>query len=269
MPVLGSRINCVVLTTWSRTPDARREIEQELHLLRGRLFSLDRTNTLEILTDYGLLPNYAFPERGVRFYGAAYNRHHGDQQEHQPVELARPAGTALRELAPRNTFYTHCRRFEIQQLAIGNPQQPLIETWGICGVCGHMRRAEDLHQPGMAPSCPQCGHDGDQKSQLDLGQQRAFLEFPRSQALYYMDHYESLSGDRDEERQREMYHVIRSFDQTIEAPSGAVGDDGLPFGMEYRAAMIMREVNVGYHGEPGIVPFGPDQWAPDAGFQVC
>jgi DEAD/DEAH box helicase domain-containing protein len=249
--------------------DTRREIEQELHLLRGRLYSLDRTNTLEILTDYGLLPNYAFPERGVRFYGAVYNRHHGDQQEHQPVELVRPAGTALRELAPRNTFYTHSRRFEIQQIAMGNPQQPLIETWGICGVCGHMRRAEELHQPGMAPSCPQCGHDGDQKSQLDLGQQRAFLEFPRSQALSYMDHYESLSADRDEERQREMYHVIRSFDQTIEAPAGAVGDDGLPFGMEYRASMIMREVNVGYHGEPGIVPFGPDQWAPDAGFQVC
>jgi DEAD/DEAH box helicase domain-containing protein len=248
--------------------DTRREIEQELHLLRGRLYSLDRTNTLEILTDYGLLPNYAFPERGVRFYGAVYNRHHGDQQEHQPVELVRPAGTALRELAPRNTFYTHSRRFEIQQIAIGNPQQPLIETWGICGVCGHMRRADELHQPGMAPSCPQCGHDGDRKSQLDLGQQRACLEFPRSQALSYMDHYESLSADRDEERQREMYHVIRSFDQTIEAPSGAVGDDGLPFGMEYRASMIIREVNVGYHGEPGIVPFGPDQWASDAGFQV-
>jgi hypothetical protein len=70
-------------------------------------------------------------------------------------------------------------RFEIQQIAIGNPQQPLIETWALCGVCGRMRRAEELHQPGMAPSCPQCGHDGDQKSQLDLGQQRAFLEFPR------------------------------------------------------------------------------------------
>ena len=39
---------------------------------------------------------------------------------------------------------------DLQQIAIGNPQQPLLETWGICGVCGHMRRAEELHQPGVA-----------------------------------------------------------------------------------------------------------------------
>jgi DEAD/DEAH box helicase domain-containing protein len=249
--------------------EARRDIAQELHLLLGRLRSLDRTPALEILTDDGLLPNYAFPERGVRFYGAIYHRSQGGGQEHQPVELARPAGMALRELAPHNTFYTHSRQFEIQQIAIGNPQQPLIETWAICGVCGHMRRVEALHQPGASPGCPQCGHEGDHKSQLDLGQQRAFLEFPRSQALSYMEHYDSLSGDRDEERQRELYQIIRSFDQTVEAPSGAVGDDSLPFGMEYRAAMVMREVNVGYHGMPGSVPFGPDHRAPEAGFQVC
>jgi DEAD/DEAH box helicase domain-containing protein len=249
--------------------EARRDIEEELHLLLGRLYSLDRTNALEILTDYGLLPNYAFPERGVRFYGAIYNRHRGDQQEHQPVELARPAGTALRELAPRNVFYTHSRQFEIQQIAIGNAQQSLIEKWAICGVCGHMRRADELGQPDAAPGCPQCGHEGDHRSQLDLGQQRDFLEFPRSQALSYMENYDSLSGDRDEERQREVYQVIRSFDQTVEGPSGAVGDDSLPFGLEYRAAMIMREINVGYYGEAGSVPFGPGQSAPEAGFRVC
>jgi DEAD/DEAH box helicase domain-containing protein len=249
--------------------EARLEIEQELHLLLGRLHSLDRINTLEILTDDGLLPNYAFPERGVRFYGAIYNRYRQEQQEHHPVELARPAGTALRELAPHNTFYTHSRQFEIQQIAIGNTQQPLIEKWAICGVCGHMRRAAELDKLDVSLSCPQCGHDGDHKSQFDRGQQRDFLEFPRSQALSYMEYYDSLSGDRDEERQREMYQVIRSFDQTVEGPSGAVGDDHLPFGMEYRAAMIMREVNVGYHGEPGNVPFGPEQLAPEAGFLVC
>jgi DEAD/DEAH box helicase domain-containing protein len=154
----------------------------------------------------------------VRFYGAIYNRHRGDQQEHQPVELARPAGTALRELAPRNVFYTHSRQFEIQQIAIGNAQQSLIEKWAICGVCGHMRRADELGQPDAAPGCPQCGHEGDHRSQLDLGQQRDFLEFPRSQALSYMENYDSLLGDRDEERQREVYQVIRSFDQTVEGP---------------------------------------------------
>ena len=126
--------------------DAREEIEQELRILQGRAMSLGRTSALEILTDNGLLPNYAFPERGVRFYGAVYNKHRGAAQEHKVIEVSRPAGVALKELATANHFYTHSRRFDIQQIAIGNPQQPLLEEWAICGACGHMRRTEELRR---------------------------------------------------------------------------------------------------------------------------
>ncbi len=264
-----SRLQEQLKNIGSEEKDARREIEQELNILKGRMRGVSRTNALEILTDYGLLPNYAFPERGVKFYGAVYNRHRSGEQDLPPVELSRPAGSALSELAPRNFFYTHSRQFEIQQIAIGNPQQPLVEKWGICGICGHMRRVDEMEKPEAVPACPQCGHDGDHNSQLDVGQQRFFLEYAKSQALSYMDHYESLSGDRNEERQREYYQIIRSFDQTIESPAGAVGDDELPFGIEYRAAMVTREVNVGFGNMHGDVPFGPGKSAPEEGFLVC
>ena len=249
--------------------DARQEIEQELKVLAGRSQSLSRTTALEILSDNGLLPNYAFPERGVRFYGAVYNKHQKTNQEHKTVELTRPASGALRELAPANHFYTHSRVFDIQQIAIGNQQDPLIFTWAICGACGHMRLKEELDRPDAQPACPQCGHDDDSESQSDRGQQRQFLEFSRSQSLSYMEHYESLSADKSDERDREYYQTIRSFDLTKNTPSGAVGDDGLPFGIEYRSSVTMREVNVGYQGEPGAVSFGVDQEAPEEGFQVC
>jgi DEAD/DEAH box helicase domain-containing protein len=249
--------------------EARQEIEQELRILRGRLQSLNRTTALEILTDNGLLPNYAFPERGVRFYGAVYNKHRRADQEHEPIEVTRPAGVALKELAPANHFYTHSRCFDIQQIAIGNQQQPIVHTWAICGACGHMRRVEELEKPEAQPACPQCGHDRDADSQLDRGQQRRFVEFSQSQALSYMEHYDSLSGDRSEERNRQAYQVLRSFDLTQDVPSGAVGDEGLPFGIEYRASVTLREVNVGYLGEAGLVPFGVDQLAPEEGFRVC
>ena len=249
--------------------DAKQEIDQELRILQGRLQSLNRTPALEILTDSGLLPNYAFPERGVRFYGAIYNKHRNAGQEHKPIEVIRPAGGALSELAPANHFYTHSRRFDIQQIAIGNPQQPLIEDWAICGACGHMRPVEELSRPDAQPACPQCGHDRDADSQLDKGQQRQFIQFAQSQALSHMEHYESLSGDTSDEREREYYQTIRSFDLTKDVPSGAVGDEGLPFGIEYRASIIMREVNVGYHNEQRLVPFGVDQLAPEEGFRLC
>ncbi|MFH1138027.1 MAG: DEAD/DEAH box helicase [Pseudomonadota bacterium] len=249
--------------------EAQQDIQAELKVLQGRAAGLNRVNALELLTDHGLLPNYAFPERGVRFHGAVYNKHRGGQRDHKPISLVRPAGAALRELAPGNFFYTHSRQFEIQQLAIGNSQQPLVETWGICGVCGHMRRVEDIRRPDAPEACPQCGHGGDHKSQLDQGQQKQFIEFAQSQAISYMEYYESLSADRSEERQREFYQRLRCYDQTVEAPSGAVGDDKLPFGIEYRATMVMREVNVGYHNEPTAVYFGPGQKAPEKGFSIC
>ena len=250
--------------------EAKKEIENELKIIKGRTNSLGRTTSLEILTDHGLLPNYAFPERGVRFYGAVYNRYRDGKQEQQPIELTRPAGTALRELAPNNVFYTHSRQFTIQQIALGYAQQSIIETWGICGHCGHMRKLEELNNPGASPNCPQCGHGAeDNESQMDQGQQKQFLEFSQSQALSFMEHYESLSGDKNEERQRTFYRVITCFDHTIEAPVGAVGNDDLPFGVEYRASMIRRDVNVGYSGNGGGVLFGPQDEAPDVGFQVC
>lgn len=249
--------------------DARREIEQELTFMKGRIGSLARVSALELLTDHGLLPNYAFPEQGVKFYGAVYNSHRSGTQEVKPIELSRPAGSAIKELAPSNYFYTHSRQFQIQQIAIGNQQQPLTDKWAICGACGHMRLVDDLLKAGAVPACPQCGHDGDQASQSDQGQHRLFIEFSRSQAISFMEQYESLSSDKSDERQREYYRVVRSFDQTIEAPSGAVGDDLLPFGIEYRSAMLMREVNVGYLKDPVSLPFGSGQNAPESGFLIC
>lgn len=264
-----NRLNDQLKKLDAEEKEARLEIQQELRILKGRINSLNRTTALEIFTNSGLLPNYAFPERGVRFYGAVYNKHRHTDQDHKPFEIYRNATAALRELAPRNTFYTHRRQFDIQQIAIGNPQQLLTEIWAICGVCGHMRRIEELKQPDALPACPQCGHSGDNRSQLDLGQQRQFIEFAQSQALSYMEHYDSLSGDRDEERQRGFYDVILSFDQTKERSSGAVGDDELPFGIEYRSSMILREINTGYAGELKDVPFGPDTYASEAGFLIC
>jgi len=46
-----------------------------------------------------------------------------------------------------------------------------------------MRRVEELNQPDAVPSCPQCGHDEDDRSRMNLGQHRAFVGYSESQAL--------------------------------------------------------------------------------------
>ena len=248
------------------------EIEREEKILKARRQKLGEITALEVLTEHGLLPNYAFPERGVRFSGSTFNRHHpkaGEKEQSiKPIELIRSASTAIRELAPANHFYTHSHKFDIQQLEIGSRSQPLVEHWAICGQCAHMRLTSEVDKPDAVPVCPQCGYDGP-AGQLDRGQHQAFLPFQRSQAISYMEYYESLSADNAEDRENEFYSIVTSFDHTIEQASGAVGDDELPFGIEYRAAMVMREVNAGYSDQVADVEFGQNRKVASSGFELC
>ncbi|SLM31713.1 putative RNA helicase [Desulfamplus magnetovallimortis] len=245
------------------------EIDQEMKIITTRLLNINRLSTLEILTGNGLLPNYAFPERGVGFYGAVYNRHRRTNLEVKPVDLYRGASSAIRELAPGNTFYTHKKHFVIQQITMGNPNQPLAEKWGICGNCGFVAPLSRLKAPGASPDCPQCGHEGDSDSLFDLGQQKDFIHFSDSQALSYMEYYDSLSGDKTEEREQLFYNIVSSFDLTLNSPKGAAGEDTLPFGIEYRTEIILRVINGGYLDQGVDINIGPNQKLSENGFFIC
>lgn len=255
--------------------DALLEIEREQKILSARTRKLGDISALEVLTEHGLLPNYAFPERGVRFSGTTFNQHANKpgqpkakkEDRLKNYEIVRSGASAIRELAPANHFYTHSHVFDIQQLELGSKSQPLLEDWAVCGQCGHMRTKDEVIKPNSVPACPQCGYDG-MEGQTDQGQHRSCLPFHRSQSVSYMEYYDSLSGDKGEERENEFYRLVTSFDHTVAQASGAVGDDGLPFGIEYRSAITMRELNTGYMGQALEVAFGNDTKVPE-GFDVC
>ncbi len=249
-----------------------RDLERELRILRARMATLNRMSALEVLTEHGLLPNYAFPERGVRLAGTVYKDWEGPAAEESSaltIDVTRAAAVAIRELAPGNKFYTHGHEFDIQQLSIGTQGQPLVQMWAVCGKCGHMRRTAELETPDAKPVCPQCGYDKQQQSQMDRAQWKPFLNFAQSGAISYMEYYDSLSGDRAEERDRRYYRLVYSFDQTAGGRSGAVGTHGEPFGLEYRSALVLRQVNAGPGDAPANFEFGPDQRVPEQGYPVC
>jgi DEAD/DEAH box helicase domain-containing protein len=56
-------------------PEAAAEIEREQKILSARTRKLGEISALEVLIEHGLLPNYVFPERGVRFSGTTYNEY--------------------------------------------------------------------------------------------------------------------------------------------------------------------------------------------------
>lgn len=246
------------------------EIEREGRILKARTRKLNEISALEVLIEHGLLPNYAFPERGVRFSGTTYNQHSQSPETDRQLktyELVRSGVSAIRELAPANHFYSHRHVFDIQQLEVGNSSFPLLEEYGICGQCGHMRTSEELNAPDSPPNCPQCGHDGIQ-GQKELGQRQQCLPFHRSQAVSYVEYYQSLSGDRGEERNSEYYKVVTSFDHSLSKMSGVVAEENLPFGIEYRDSILLRELNTGYLDQSNEVAFSQDVDVPQ-GFEVC
>src|SRR5262245_1110895 len=119
------------------------DLRQEAGLLRRLITQVQEKYPLNLFTDEGLLPNYAFPETGVKLKSILYGVIAEDGEEpgqkvSQAKEYLRGAGTAIRELAPFNTFYAEARKVVIDQVETGGRNNPQIEEWRFCNVCSHM-----------------------------------------------------------------------------------------------------------------------------------
>ena len=87
------------------------------------------------------------------------------QQVSQAKEYLRGASTAIRELAPFNTFYAEARKVVIDQVETGGRSNSQIEEWRFCDICSHM---ESGSQAKNKVTCPHCGSP----AWADVGQKR-------------------------------------------------------------------------------------------------
>ena len=97
------------------------EITRERQGLQGILRGLNGRNTYEFLTDEGLIPNYAFPEKGVTLRSVIWRRRErgaGEEggYDQEVFEYERPPASALSELAPENEFYAGSRHVSITRI---------------------------------------------------------------------------------------------------------------------------------------------------------
>jgi DEAD/DEAH box helicase domain-containing protein len=224
------------------------DAESELRELRdarsayGRLRAeLENKYPLNVLTDAGVIPNYAFPEPGVTL--SALLRDPFDEQAEQlkpgkRVEYLRAASQAIREFAPFNTFYAEGHKIRVSQLDLGNAAAA-IETYRLCRECHHM-----VHEPAahdVAARCPRC----DDPNWSDIGQRRSLVRFRR--ALSMMNRLEASTADDAEERERESYRLAELIDVGKENWSGArlVRRPDLVFGVELLQHQLLREINFG------------------------
>lgn len=225
-------------------PDEERELLAESERLVRRLMAeLGQKYPLNVLTDAGVLPNYAFPEPGVTLKAVLQGRSDAEgKPTYEPQEYMRPASSAIRELAPWNTFYAEGRRLVIQELDLGNRAQPLHAPWRLCAACHHLQ----IVVPGrnVERECPRC----QDPRWSDSGQVRELVKFQRVRSL--LTRLEAAVGDDGEDRDEAFYQVEDLIDVGPEQRNGARLVEDLPFGIELLKDLPLRELNFGNAAEP-------------------
>ena len=73
----------------------------------------------------------------------------------QAQEYLRGASTAIRELAPFNTFYAEARKVVVDQVETGGRGNSQIEEWRFCNICSHTEREAEVESHGDMPSLRQ------------------------------------------------------------------------------------------------------------------
>ena len=248
------------------------EVEQLKDSLRqiGRLgLELSKRYPLNVMTDAGVLPNYAFPEPGVKLSALVLGQAKGGdggggkgkRKRYAAQEYVRPASSAIRELAPFNTFYAEGRKLKITQIDVGSLARPLTENWRFCDRCDHMRVELDGQSP--EPVCPLCQSAG----WPDSGQVRTLVHFRR--ALSLADLLESLTVDDTEDRDEARYRVMDLIPVEQGHMRGARLIDSLPFGFELLQGLVLRQVNFGPQPGSGVLLRVAGEAQPEDGFETC
>ena len=251
-------------------------LEGEMKALDRMMAGIEQKLTLNVLSDEGLLPNYAFPEQGVTLrsvitrregdtgagedggQSAASGRRSSSWKE-EIFEYERPGATAISELALNNTFYAGGRKVRIDQVDVSRTKP---QWWRFCQQCAFARPEG---QGDSDPVCPRCG-DGMWR---DAGRLREMLRLETVFART-LDRDSRISDDSDE-RQRGFYVRQALVDAPPDAvrQAWAVQNGHFPFGFEFLNRVNFREINCGEQGADALPMKIAGQELARPGFGIC
>ncbi len=265
------------------------DLEDAERAYQGQLFALSEKYPLNVLTDAGVLPNYAFPEPGVTLRatilgidpgvlsGVKKNDKDRDNSGNKTAkksskkpasrartEYIRPASTAIRELAPFNSFYAEGRKIEITQLDLGSKKAPTVERWRLCPNCQHSERIYPESAP--AGTCPRCDDHG----WLDQGQEHSLIEFRKVWSTTTVS--EASTADESDERDQESYRLVDLIEAVDGAPPGGarlIETATMIFGYELMPRTQLREINFGRREDRGLATPIAGEMIEQQGFVVC
>lgn len=240
-----------------------KDLKHERAALTKLLASISDRDTLQFLTDEGLLPNYAFPEQGVLLHSVIVrdDKRVGPNAEDRVLtfEYERPGASAITELVPNSAFYAEGRKVTIDQVDVAR-DKPI--KWRFCRSCSY---AESEAVKTETTQCPRCGDT----MWADAGRLQNMLRLTK----VYARTLESKSRVSDDADDRERHFYVRQALVDV-APNAirqawAIDNEEFPFAFEFIDRVRFREINFGEQtgeGQP-IQIAGNDVRKP--GFVLC
>ena len=239
-----------------------KELRQERMALTKLMVSVSERDTLQFLTDEGLLPNYAFPEQGVLLHSVIIrdDKRVGPNFEDRvlTLEYERSGASAITEFAPNNAFYAEGRKVTIEQVDVSRDKPA---DWRFCRSCSYAEPGADT----ASPNCPRCNDN----MWADAGRVQKMLRLTK----VYARTLDSTSRIGDDADDRERHFYVRQALVDV-APNEIrqawmVDNEEYPFAFEFLNRIQFREVNFGEQtgdGQP-IEIAGND--LPKPGFILC
>jgi DEAD/DEAH box helicase domain-containing protein len=240
-----------------------RELKLEKAALTRLLAGIDSRDTLQFLTDEGLLPNYAFPEQGVLLHSVIIRDDRklpaSAEQRVLTFEYERPGASAITELAPESVFYAEGRKVTIEQVDVVRDKP---QKWRFCRSCSY---SEAVTAEVPLNACPRCADP----MWSDAGRVQTMLRLSKVYARTYDSN--SRIGDDADDRDRKFYvrQALLDVQPGAVRQAWAVQDDSFPFAFEFLERVQFREVNFGQQGGDGepVQIAGNDTRKP--GFRIC
>lgn len=215
-----------------------RRLERERFAYRRIVNETNRKDVLELLTDHGILPNYAFPAEGIRLRSVIVSRDgEGEGWHEKPYDYMRAASAGLSELAPGSRFYAEGHRVRINGVDLKISD---LESWRFCPACPHM----ELDAGTPAAACPRC-----QSPQWrDVGQKHRMVRLKQVHA-HTMARSARISDDQ-ETRSTTWHdrHIFPDFDPRTARGSRVLSLQPQTLGIEFLPHVEFRDVNFGRRG---------------------
>ena len=246
---------------WQERLDA---LEDEKHALQQLAFGMGNRQTIEFLTDQGMLPNYAFPEAPVRLTSVIWRRKKktpasGKRYDTWSYEYTRSPSSALSELAPGSDFYAGGRKVRIDQVDVTTAD---VEEWRFCDDCHHAERTALGNELTACSACNSSNWCDEGQIFRMLRMRQVFAGAP--------DRESRIRDDQDDRTPRFFQRqMLVDLNESDRLGAWKLDTPELPFGFEFLTRATFREVNFGEFSDQGNKTLIGGREGVRRGFQIC